>query len=126
MSVFDIVPRHRLTLIQTLQLALEGIQEREQLTPDDPILLELKKSIIRTITELDIQQPKDTTSHAAERPAHTCPRPTGRTRKNTTTPNGSVPYTGCNFVLSAYAVTCAPRAVSKCGSRGKSRSYPNV
>ena len=58
MSYFDIVPRRRPTLIQALYLALERIQEREQLDPDDPVLLRIKQSIVSSISELELDQPK--------------------------------------------------------------------
>lgn len=56
MSYFDIVRRRPTTLIRALRVALERIQERERLTPDDPALIRLKQSILASITELDDRQ----------------------------------------------------------------------
>lgn len=61
-SYFDIVPRRRPTLIQALYVALERIQEREQLTPEDPALIRLRQSILSSIAELETESaapPKD-------------------------------------------------------------------
>jgi len=55
-SYCEIVTPRRPTLVQVLHLALERIQEREQLTPDDPALLQLKPSILTSIAELEIEK----------------------------------------------------------------------
>lgn len=67
MSYFDIVPRRRPTLIQTLRVALERIQEREELQADDPTLLRLKQSLLSTLAELEAEPelPQDVDSSAA-------------------------------------------------------------
>lgn len=64
-SSLNIVARRRPTLIQALRQTLERIQEREQLTPDDPALLRLKQSIISSITELEMEKPSDPKAPAA-------------------------------------------------------------
>lgn len=56
MSYFGVVRRRRPTLIQALRLSLERIQEREHLKPDDPVLLQLKHSILTSITELEMEE----------------------------------------------------------------------
>jgi hypothetical protein len=45
----------RPTLIETLRRSLSQIEEREKLRPNDPSLLELKRSILRTIAELQVE-----------------------------------------------------------------------
>ena len=51
--------RRRPTLIQACSLALQRIEEQDEVQCDNPILLELKKSILRAITELDLELHKD-------------------------------------------------------------------
>lgn len=65
MSYFGIVPRHRPTLIQALRLSLERIEEREQLKPDDPVLLQLKQSILTSITELEMEKSHEDSEESA-------------------------------------------------------------
>jgi hypothetical protein len=64
-SNLNIVSRRRPTLIQALRQTLERIQEREQLTPDDPALLRLKQSILSSITELEMGKRSDPKAPAA-------------------------------------------------------------
>jgi hypothetical protein len=64
-SYFDIVSRSRPTLVQALRTALERIQEREQLTPDDPALLRLKQSILSSLAEMDIEPHREPKAPAA-------------------------------------------------------------
>jgi hypothetical protein len=46
----------RPTLIETLRRTVEQIEEREKLNPLDPSLIELKRSVIRKIAELEIEE----------------------------------------------------------------------
>jgi hypothetical protein len=43
-------------VIELLQETLERLETTQQLKPDDPILLQLKQHVVRTIAELEIQQ----------------------------------------------------------------------
>lgn len=65
MSTFDIAQRRRRALIQSLRLALQRVEEREQLTPDDPALLRLKQSLIRRLAELEIKDSRKNEPSAA-------------------------------------------------------------
>jgi hypothetical protein len=47
-------PSRALDLIDLLEEALKRVESVEALSPDDPALLELKRSIVRTIAELEI------------------------------------------------------------------------
>lgn len=63
-SLFDITLTHRHDpLIKSLRVALARITEREKLLPGDPVLQELQRSIVRTITELELR--RDSESDAA-------------------------------------------------------------
>lgn len=75
MSYFDIVrKRRRAPLIQSLRTSLARLKEREGLRPDDPVLLELQRSLVRTMTELELRQQSG--SEAAQDPADSnCPPP---------------------------------------------------
>jgi hypothetical protein len=55
MSYFDIA-RPRRAFVQSLQNALERLEEREKLTPGDPSLIELKRLLLKVITESDKQR----------------------------------------------------------------------
>lgn len=48
-------------LVGALRSALNRLQEEEKLKPDDPVLREIKSSILRTIAqrEQEIETPKD-------------------------------------------------------------------
>jgi hypothetical protein len=46
----------RPTLVETLRRTVEQIEEREKIHPDDPSLIELKRSVIRKIAELEIER----------------------------------------------------------------------
>jgi len=48
------VPRMARSLIELLKETLERLGSSEDLMPDDPTLLELKSSIVRTIAELEV------------------------------------------------------------------------
>jgi len=56
MSYFHMVPRRHDPLIKALRVALMRIREREKLQPDDQALLELQRSILRTITEMELRR----------------------------------------------------------------------
>ena len=47
-------PSYALDLIELLEETLKRLESVEALSPNDPALLELKRSIVRTIAELEI------------------------------------------------------------------------
>jgi hypothetical protein len=53
---FHKVPRRHDPLMKGFRVALMRIREIEKLQPDDPALLELQRSILRTITELELRR----------------------------------------------------------------------
>ena len=46
--------KHALDLIEMLQATLRHLEQTQELSPDDPALLELKQSLVRIIAELEI------------------------------------------------------------------------
>jgi hypothetical protein len=46
--------KHALDLIEMLQVTLTRLEQTQELSPDDPALLELKQSLVRIIAELEI------------------------------------------------------------------------
>lgn len=60
----------RPTLIETLRRTVEQIEEREKIHSDDPSLIELKRSVIRRIAELETEDqglPDDADEGPAQR-----------------------------------------------------------
>ncbi len=51
---------HLPILVGALRSALERLQEQEELRTDDPVLREIKRSIVRTMARRETENRKDT------------------------------------------------------------------
>jgi hypothetical protein len=48
-----------LTLLETLRVTLERIERKQMLAPGDPALIDLKRSVVLQIAELELRLHKD-------------------------------------------------------------------